>query len=160
MNILKCSISDDINFCLAKELIKNKYTKYEYYLIKKGLKEFYNIDSFNLYYTNNGKPYLDNDIYISISHSEDIVVVVLDIVPVGVDVQFYKEITSSFKEVLGINTNDMKETIDIFSKKEAILKLNGDVFKNINNYNINDYVFETIYDDYYVINCAKECQRN
>jgi phosphopantetheinyl transferase len=153
MNILKCSINDNIDFNLDKMLIKNKYTKYEYFLIKKGLKEYYNIDNFNLYYTDNGKPYLDNNICISISHDEDIVVCVFDTVPIGVDIQFYKEINPTFKNVLGIYGND-KETTDLFSKKEAILKLNGDVFKNINKYNLNDYYFETIYDDSYVINCA------
>ena len=154
MNILKCSINDSIDFNLDKKLIKNKYTKYEYYLIKRGLKDLYNINNFNLYYTKNGKPYLDNDIYISISHSEDIVIVVLDIVPVGVDIQFYKEVNSSFKDILGITSNNNKEIIDIFSKKETVLKLNGDIFKNINNYNLNDYYFETIYNDFYVINCV------
>lgn len=153
MNILKCSINDNIDFNIDKKLIKNKYTKYEYYLIKKGLKKYYNIDSFNLYYTDNGKPYLDSNVYISIGHDEDVVVVVLDTLPVGVDIQFYKEINPTFKNVLGIHGND-KETTDVFSKKEAILKLHGDVFKNINSYNIDDYIFKTIYEEEYVINCA------
>lgn len=155
MNLLKYNINNEIDFQIDKKLTKNKYTKYEYYLIQNGLREYYDIDSFNLHYTSNGKPYLNNNIYVSISHDNDIVVVALDTIPVGVDIQFYKEINPTFKSILNISGDD-KTSTDLFSKKEAVLKLKGDIFKNIKNYNVDDYNFETVYEEDYVINCAFE----
>ena len=53
-------------------------------------------------------------------------------------------------KLLNISSN----TITNFSIKEAILKLNGDVFKNINNYDINDYHIISHYIKKYIIICV------
>ena len=66
LKILKINInSKKINVSFN---IKNKYYNAEYYLIKKGLYKYFNIDKFKIMYTKNGKPYLNNGIYLSISH--------------------------------------------------------------------------------------------
>ena len=152
LKILKINInSKKINVSFNSE---NKYYDAEYYLIKKGLHKYFNIDKFKIMYTENGKPYLDNDIYVSISHDRDIVVVALSSIRVGIDIQYYRkldnETISNMNKLLNISSN----TITNFSIKEAILKLNGDVFKNINNYDMNDYCVISHYTKKYIIICV------
>ncbi len=152
LKILKINInSKKINVSFNS---KNKYYDAEYYLIKKGLHSYFNIDEFNILYTDNGKPYLDNDVYLSISHDKDLVVVVLSNVEVGIDIQYYKNIDEDVLKRIGklINTNN--NIIRTFSIKEAILKLNGDVFKNINRYNIYDYNIITYSTKKYILVCV------
>lgn len=152
IKVLKINInSKRINVYFNSE---NKYYNAEYYLIKKGLHKYFNIDKFKIMYTENGKPYLDNNIYLSISHDKDIVVVALSNVRVGIDIQYYRKLDidmlNNMNKLLNISSN----TITNFSIKEAILKLNGDVFKNINNYNINDYHIISHYTKKYIIICV------
>ncbi len=152
LKILKINInSKKINVSFN---IKNKYYNAEYYLIKKGLYRYFNIDKFKILYSKNGKPYLDNDIYLSVSHDNDMVVVALSNVPVGIDIQYYRKLNDNslpeIKKILNIEGS----VITSFSIKESILKLNGDVFKNINNYDINDYHVLYHYSKKYIITCV------
>ena len=152
LKILKINInSKKINVSFN---IKNKYYNSEYYLIKKGLYKYFNIDKFKIMYTKNGKPYLNNGIYLSISHDREIVVVALSNVPVGIDIQYYRKLNNNvltnIKKLLNIKSN----IITNFSIKEAILKLNGDILKNINNYDISDYHVLYHYSKKYIITCV------
>lgn len=152
LKILKINInSKKINVSFNS---KNKYYDAEYYLIKKGLHEYFNIDKFNIMYSVNGKPYLDSDVYVSISHDKDLVVVALSNVEIGIDIQYYNNIDQKILNEIGklINTNN--NIIRTFSIKEAILKLNGDVFKNINKYNIDDYNIITYSTKKYILVCV------
>ena len=152
LKILKINInSKKINVSFNSE---NKYYNAEYYLIKKGLYKYFNIDKFKIMYTKNGKPYLNNGIYLSISHDNDIVVDALSNVPVGIDIQYYRKL--NYNSLLEIKKllNVQGSVITIFSIKESILKLNGDVFKNINNYDINDYHVLYHYSKKYIITCV------
>lgn len=152
LKILKINInSKKINVSFNSE---NKYYNAEYYLIKKGLHKYFNIDKFKIMYTENGKPYLDNNIYLSISHDKDIVVVALSNVRVGIDIQYYRKLDidklNNMNKLLNISSN----IITNFSIKEAILKLNGDVFKNINKYDVNDYNVISHITKKYIITCV------
>ena len=152
LKILKINInSKKINVSFN---IKNKYYNAEYYLIKKGLYKYFNIDKFKIMYTKNGKPYLNNGIYLSISHDREIVVVALSNVPVEIDIQYYRKLNNNvltnIKKLLNIKSN----IITNFSIKEAILKLNGDILKNINNYDISDYHVLYHYSKKYIITCV------
>lgn len=152
LKILKINInSKKINVSFN---IKNKYYNAEYYLIKKGLYKYFNIDKFKIMYTKNGKPYLNNGIYLSISHDREIVVVALSNVPVGIDIQYYRQLNNNVLTNINKLLNIKSNIITNFSIKEAILKLNGDVFKNINNYDINDYHIISHYTKKYIIICV------
>ena len=136
--------------------IKNKYSKNEYYLIKKGLKMFFNIDEFEVIYKN-GKPFIkDKKVYISISHDKDLILCAFSDKLVGADIQFYNNL-ANINKVLNIDEKlDYKDSIEIFSKKESIVKMYGKSLKNINDYDINNYSFITYKTKYYVINCVSE----
>ena len=152
LKILKINInSKKINVSFN---IKNKYYNAEYYLIKKGLYKYFNIDKFKIMYTKNGKPYLNYGIYLSISHDREIVVVALSNVPVGIDIQYYRKLNNNVLTNINKLLNIKSNIITNFSIKEAILKLNGDVFKNINNYDINDYHIISHYTKKYIIICV------
>lgn len=152
LKILKINInSKKINVSFNNE---NKYYNAEYYLIKKGLHKYFNIDKFKIMYTKNGKPYLDNDIYLSISHDKEIVVIVLSNIPVGIDIQYYRKLNNNVLTNINKMLNIKGNTITNFSIKEAILKLNGDILKNINNYDINDYHIISHYTQKYIIICV------
>ena len=152
LKILKINInSKKINVSFNSE---NKYYNAEYYLIKKGLHKYFNIDKFKIMYTKNGKPYLNNGIYLSISHDREIVIVALSNVPVGIDIQYYRKLNNNVLTNINKLLNIKSNIITNFSIKEAILKLNGDVFKNINNYDINDYHIISHYTKKYIIICV------
>lgn len=152
IKVLRINInSKKINVSFNSE---NKYYNAEYYLIKRGLHKYFNIDKFKIMYTKNGKPFLDNDVYLSISHDKDIVVVALSNVRVGIDIQYYRKLDidtlNNMNKLLNVSSN----TITNFSIKEAILKLNGDVFKNINKYDVNDYNVISHITKKYIITCV------
>ena len=152
IKVLRINInSKKINVSFNSE---NKYYNAEYYLIKRGLHKYFNIDKFKIMYTKNGKPFLDNDVYLSISHDKDIVVVALSNVRVGIDIQYYRKLDidklNNMNKLLNVSSN----TITNFSIKEAILKLNGDILKNINNYDISDYHVISHITKKYIITCV------
>ena len=156
IKLLMCNINYVKEVNVPTSFIKNKYSKSEYYLISLGLKKFYNISSFDVIYEN-GKPFIkDKNIYISISHDKDYVICAFSDDLVGCDIQFFNK-KASINKLLNISEdiNYIDSTI-LFSKKEAIVKLHGTSLKNINDYNIEDYVFLTYKTNKYVINMASK----
>lgn len=135
--------------------IKNNYIAQKEQIIREILLREYNITNYEIKYTENGKPYIEgNEVYFSISHDEDLLLIVFDDRPVGADIQFYRKINSDLKKVLVIDSDDSKEIINNFSAREAVIKLVGKRLCNINEVNINDYDIETINNADYVINIA------
>ena len=153
MHFLLGNINNDIDVNVPKDFIKSKYSKLEYYLIKIGLEKYYNVNIFNIVYTDNGKPYLkDLDIYISISHSEDLVCVSFNNKEVGVDLQHFKEVKDNLKKYINIDESlSSKETIIEISKREAAIKLEGLRLMNINELDLNKYDFEIFSNIIFVI---------
>lgn len=135
--------------------IKANYVTQKEQIIRETLLKEYNITNYEIKYTENGKPYIDgNEVYFSISHDKDLLLIVFDDIPVGVDIQFYHEVNNNIKKVLMIDSDDSKEIINNFSAKEAIIKLEGKRLCNINEVNINEYDIKTIKKNDYVINIA------
>ena len=80
--------------------------------------------------------------------------IVFDNKPVGADIQFYRKVNNEINKLLMINETDNNKIIDIFSKKEAIIKLLDEKLSNINNIKINEYDVKTIHENDYVIAIA------
>ena len=98
-------------------------------LLKKILKEEYNIDSFTIIKNEFGKPYLkDNQLYFSISHDIDTCAIAISSSEIGIDLEYlnYNErvINKYFydaeKEIMAKSNNTK-----IWVKKEAYLKMKG-----------------------------------
>lgn len=118
----------------------------------KLLKKMVN-NNIELYYNDNGKPYLkDSNIYFNISHSFNRVICVISDKEIGIDIEKIRDVDSSVKKELKIKGNN----IDFFkewTRREAFIKKEGKSLKDI--YNITyDNVDTTIVDNY-VISIAK-----
>jgi len=122
-------------------------------LFIEGLKKYYDIDynNININYNSNGKPFIENyDLYFNISHSKDYVIVVFSNNDIGVDIEYIhgdintKNIFCNTKEMEYIGS-DINKLFDVFTYKEAYIKMIGDSITNINkinyfnNNNINRY---------------------
>ena len=129
----------------------------------------YNIpyDSIIVKYNENGKPFVSNyHIYYSISHDNDLVICAIYEGMIGVDLIKMKDVKKSFAIVFTTNdeynyiTNKYK-FYQIFTLKEAYIKLFGNKINDIKNFNIvsdNQIKLNVIYrvirkDDYLISIC-------
>lgn len=149
-------LNDKIDCDVPSEFVKNKYSRLEYQLIRQGLKKHYNIDHFEIVYSNFGKPYLNNiDINISISHDENLVCVLLSRESIGVDLQFIKPVSFGVKDFLNIPVHfNNTESIIEFSKREATIKLFNLKLIDINSLDLSLCNFEIYEYNNFVITCA------
>ena len=148
---------------------KDNYNSiYAEYLLSDLLKD-YNINYNNITILENeyGKPYIkDSNIYYSISHSNNLVMVAIDDKPIGIDIQFIKD---KNKNNFILNESEYKYNyIEIFSLKESYIKCIGsninhmkDITFNLDNKilsNKDEYEFIQLKDiDNYVISiCNKK----
>ena len=99
-----------------KLYIKENYTSEN--LLKYALKDYANIDKYEIVYNEYGKPYLkDIDIYFNISNSKNVSVCVISNREVGVDIQ-YKTYKESLKNK--VFNNKEQELLDKSIEKESV----------------------------------------
>ncbi len=91
---------------------------------------------FTIYYNENGKPYLVNGFYISISHTNGyIAVIISEFADVGIDIEYYstrvKKVVSRFmredEQVVFYNGDDVWNYLIHWSAKETMFKCIDDV---------------------------------
>ena len=129
-------------------------------LLIKGFKEYYNIDynNINIIYNKYGKPYIENsNIYFNISHSNEYVIVVFSDKEIGVDIEYIHgnintmNIFCNKLEKEYIN-GEITKLFDVFTYKEAYIKMLGTSIINIKeiNYfdNTNINIYKPIIDNY------------
>lgn len=88
-------------------------------------------------YNKYGKP-LSDKLYFNISHAKDYVVYVSDDNPIGIDIEYFKDVK---EDLIKYSMNDLeiasiKEKSDFYyfwTKKEAIVKLKGETLSDIKN---------------------------
>lgn len=131
-------------------------------LLRKGIRELFGRDDYELTYNENGKPELDF-CWFSISHSGDTVVCVIADTPVGVDIERMREIRSS--EHYPLFTADEAERINrsgkpsemflrLWTQKEAYVKMKGGAMSRdggIDIERVQDVVFQTEISGNYMI---------
>lgn len=112
-----------------------------YNLLKNALENDYGISSFELLFSEKGKPYLKdrNDIFFSISHSKRCCVCVISDREIGVDAEEIKpfsqrlaEKVCSENELLKIENSPDKarEFTKIWTMKESFIKMTGEGFSH------------------------------
>lgn len=110
------------------------------FIIKYVAKNFYNIEKPEINYVNK-KPYINsNELSISVSHSENIVMVAFEKTNIGIDIEFMKDKDYSkiFKRYNIEKENPTKEEFyEFWTQKEAEIKLGKK-----NNYTINKILFD------------------
>lgn len=134
-------------------------------LLRRAILEIYGIESYDIEYNHNGKPLLDF-CFFSISHSKTRVVCVVSDNPIGVDIEFIKQIKSSshyplFSKAETKDINEHENTslrfLELWTRKEAFVKINGgkiiDVVDTLN-FDFKNFVFTTeIVDDCIITVC-------
>lgn len=134
-------------------------------LLKKILKEEYNIDSFTIIKNEFGKPYLkDNQLYFSISHDVDTCAIAISSSEIGIDLEYlnYNErvINKYFydaeKEIMAKSNNLKYDFTKIWVKKEAYLKMKGTGLnfgkENVDTTKIDAKIID--YNDYLIAVCV------
>lgn len=96
-------------------------------LLKQKLKELYNIsiNKDNIIYNEKGKPYLkNNNIYFNISHSKDLIAIIIDNKECGIDIEYIdydRKIDKLISKVL--STEEQKEFNNAIDKYEYFYKI-------------------------------------
>ena len=156
MNYLIGNINDYNNSCIPIYFNKNEYSKAEYSLIKEGLSRYYKVKDFRVFYTKNGKPYLNNDIYISISHSDNLVVVAFSKEEIGIDLESIKPFSNDMKKLLDIPLKaSSQDSLIEFLKRESVIKLENLTMSKMNDLDLSKYSFYIKKMDNYVMVICK-----
>ncbi|MEG2457320.1 MAG: 4'-phosphopantetheinyl transferase superfamily protein [Bacilli bacterium] len=104
-----------------------------------------NICDYTIGYTNNLKPFIDNNKYISVSHTEEYVVCAVSDKNIGIDIIKIREkddkvmkyfFSKDERNYVNSSEDSGKAFSYVWTLKEAFIKLNGDKLKDINNYNV------------------------
>ncbi len=107
-------------------------------------------------YSLSGKPYDSNlGLYFNISHSKNIIALIISKEDVGIDVECYRHISDSLKRKYLNNIKDDKKATIKWTKLESILKLTGVGLKGIDQINIQNYRVKTIKYDNFSLSIAK-----
>ena len=168
IKIIKNSSINNIslkNLCCKlnnKDKNKLKQIKKDYkksFLIGRYLLDQAGIDISKIYYSKNGKPLIENK-YFSISHGDDVTILVIANYEVGVDIEKNRELNTITKnffiETFHCDKNSSSyHILEEFVKRESYIKLNRLALKNLGD-NINNYQFKVFnIDDYIVSICYK-----
>ena len=134
------------------------------------LKKYYNLsyEDLSFYYNENGKAFIKNkEIYFNISHSHDYVCTVISNNVCGIDIEKLRSINLNTlnyftnkeeKEYILSNNEEMiKRYFEIYTLKEAYLKMRGKNISNINDVvDKNTTLITTLnYEDYIITICEK-----
>ena len=169
----------DINRYFYSDYLSNEdrksFDKYTHPGVKKEkivslyLKRKYII---NFYIDENGKPLSDEKCF-NISHSHGLIALVIDIVPVGIDVELVRKSDDSLKDFISSKEereyiNDDKSFFEVWTNKEALVKAYGlgirEDIKNIpslplngaRDYKSHFYINKTIMYNNYIITVSRQ----
>ncbi len=121
------------------------YNKLDYDInskIKYILNNYYNIYEYEIYKEKNGKPFLNiSNLYISISHSYDCLIIGFSNCLIGIDIEKVRSCNTRLLDRI-INDNEKDYTMDkneyliyLWTRKESYVKMTGEgikgFFKNI-----------------------------
>ena len=154
-------ICDISNLEIEKENYKSKESKVGYLLLKYALKEKgLDLKKYDISYNINGKPYIkDINYHFNISHSNNLVCLIIDDNECGIDIEMYDE-TRNFDKIVNKYFNDIdKETYynldlnkrnnffySIWVQIETHIKLLGLNMINAKNLEYQKYPFKIISD--------------
>ncbi len=138
-----------------------------YILLFRGVKELYNKTDFVIRFNSNGKPLCDF-CYFNISHSNEYVVCAFSDRPIGVDIQKIVVISPRQKyrfftarECFYVNQSEFdlsKRYVEIFTKKEAALKMRGLALGNASKIDTfsNEFQFKTTFFNDFILTVCYE----
>ena len=125
----------------------NHFIMGRYLMIKEGF------DVSKITYNKNNKPLLENT-YFNISHSNKYTIFVYDKEPIGIDIEYIRNISDDIKLTFMKKIVSDYEFLKYITKMESYIKLNGYCLKNFND-DTSDYIFDTIKYKNYIITICK-----
>ena len=151
-SLLECAIREKIDG--KKHPKARQQSLAGYFLLFRAVNELFFKKEIKIYFNENGKPLCDF-CHFNISHSNEMVICVVSDEPIGVDIQQIKPVKQRHK-YLGFNQKESdyvnqnadlisQRYTEIFTKKEAAIKMLGAAFKNaaqIDTFS-KEYAFET-----------------
>lgn len=140
-----------------KNELLNKQNHTAWTMLYNILKEEYNIKDFNVYYKATSKPYL-KDIYFNISHSLNLVAIVISNEECGIDIECINQTKNIERIKKHFNINSDDEFYEKWTRKEAYLKKIGTGIKISSLFEeVNDITTEKVEDStgniYYISYC-------
>ena len=147
-------------------------------LAKKTISNYLNIsyDSIKIIEAENGKPFAENlDIHFNISHSDNIVVCAISETEIGIDIEKLRPINlkvakrfcscEELNYIFGFspcdkdfcfteNTEILTRFFEIYTKKESVVKYNGNGISDLKNAKISDKT-KTFYEDGFIISISE-----
>lgn len=150
---------------LEIEKIKNTDVKkektYAWLLLLYAIKQVYGYEHYEVDFEKleSGK-WICDKCHFSISHRRDYVAIVVSSNNVGVDIEKNKIPIKNFLSKIA-NDNEVKlydnsKAIELWTKKESLFKLVGEKLFSLKKLNTEEYCFETIYVDDYIISIATD----
>lgn len=114
------------------------------------------------HYSENGKPFLENGPFFSISHCKEAIAVAMDDQPIGIDIESIRNVdqdlilrTMNEEEQKQIHSN--RDFTRFWTQKEAILKMEGtgiSSFEQLKGLSISDYRIQTTEKEKYIYTIA------
>ena len=126
-----------------------------YLILVMEIKKYYGFYYFPSF-PEKGKPYdKELGLYFNISHSKDMISVIISKEDVGIDIEYYRHISDNIKKkYFKKKLSDKKATIE-WTRLESALKLTGEGLSGINNLNMKKYKIKTIKFPEYALSIAK-----
>lgn len=126
--------------------------------LTKTLKKGFSISDVEIDYTSNGKPFLKNvkNIHFSISHSDDLLVIVIDNKNIGVDIERIRDYDLKINSIIKYNAKSNEDFFREWTKREAVIKLKGLALKDINSLDYTGINFKVRRYKDYIITIAYE----
>ena len=131
----------------------------------KGAKELFGIENLEVDFTENGKP-ITNSFFFSISHSEKLVACAFSDKPIGLDVQNIRNIAindripfftdNDINYVKSCENGQIDRFFEIFTQKEALVKLYGAKLADCNMLSIENIAFNFLKEDNYIFCIAEK----
>lgn len=126
--------------------------------LTRNLKKVFRISDIKIDYTSNGKPFLKNvkNIHFSISHCDDLLVIVIDNKNIGVDVERIRDYDLKINNIIKYNAKSNEDFFREWTKREAVIKLKGLALRDINSLNYTGINFKIRRYKNYIITIAYE----
>ena len=120
------------------------------------LKRMLNVKKLDITYGTNGKPYIANsNKYFSISHANNLTIIIVMDKPVGIDMELIREYDHKLLKYLNINDDlDNESFFKEWTKREAYIKLHDYSLKDITCLKMDNCHFTYYKDgDYFITVC-------
>ena len=115
--------NNEIMACCSEKVRREKY--YVWKLLEVAIEDYLGVKITELTFEKNGRKWVCNKCYFSLSHSKDVVAVGISNYPIGVDIQYVETISNISSKILADGEDG--DLLELWCKKEALYKAGNDI---------------------------------